>query len=45
MMDYAPEDLIIVRCQDGHQHQMHSDAEVNESVCPFCGGKLEVEDD
>ena len=45
MMDYAPEDLIIVRCQDGHEHQMHLDAEVSESVCPFCGGELEVEDD
>ena len=43
-MDYVPEDLIIVSCNNGHEHQMHSDAGVNESVCPFCGGKLEAED-
>jgi len=39
-MDYVPEDLMIVSCENGHDHQMHSDAVPSETVCPFCGGKV-----
>ena len=46
VMDCVPEDLIIVSCENGHDHQMHSDAVPSETVCPFCGGKVhEVEND
>ena len=45
VMDYVPEDLIIVTCNNGHEHQMHLDAVPSETVCPFCGGKLEAKDD
>jgi hypothetical protein len=45
-MDYSPEDLIIVGCENGHEHQMHSDTEIEEVVCFFCGGKVfKVEND
>ena len=45
-MDYVPEDLIIVGCKNGHEHQMHSDTEIEEVVCFFCGDKVfKVEND
>ena len=45
-MDYVPEDLIIVSCENGHDHQMHLDAVPSETACPFCGGKVnELEND
>lgn len=45
-MDYVPEDLVIVSCENGHEHQMHSDTEVEEIVCFFCGEKVfKVEND
>jgi hypothetical protein len=43
-MQYDPDDLIIVSCKNGHEHQMHSDAVPSETSCPFCGGNVhEVE--
>lgn len=46
VMDYVPEDLVIVSCENGHEHQMHSDTEVEEVVCFFCGEKVcKVEND
>ncbi len=46
VMDYVPEDLIIVGCKNGHENQMHSDTEIEEVVCFFCGDKVfKVEND
>ena len=40
-MGYVPEDLMIVSCENGHDHQMHSDAVPSETSCPFCGASVE----
>jgi hypothetical protein len=46
VMDYVPEDLVIVSCKNGHEQQMHSDTEVEEVICFFCGEKVfKVEND
>lgn len=45
-MDYVPEDLIMVSCENGYDHQMQLDAVPNETACPLCGGKVnELEND
>ena len=44
-MQYDPDDLIIVRCDAGHEMQMMCDADIDDSPCPFCGGAVqEVEE-
>jgi ribosomal protein S27E len=44
-MQYDPEDLIIVRCDAGHEFQTMYDADVDDIPCLFCGGAVqEVKD-
>lgn len=44
-MQYDPEDLIIVRCDAGHEFQTMYDADVDDTPCLFCGAAVqEVKD-
>ena len=40
-MQYDPDDLIIVRCTEGHEHQMMAGEDTGENCCPACGAAVQ----
>ena len=40
-MQYDPEDLIIVRCDAGHEFQTMYDADIDDIPCLFCGSSVQ----